>query len=288
MHWYVGICVIASANLHADLKAILSSQISALAALAELNLIIQRKAFTSTIPATLALYCFSHVFFGLLHWIAFATIVGISRDRNPYGLGVQSVRRRPGAWRENMANIQVRRASMLRAAEEEEYEDDEDGIAGREGDEEWENRLRNKRNALEESFLSDEEMDGITEDEDGYDDQSSDDEDDVPIDATLLDYGEDEDHDEADGPADEAYMGSPPRANDIIDIIPSPSTVTGNRHRTISMSKSLRSRRSFYARASQGTSPEEGVLPSGQHLSSEPSPITPNTGYGTFRSLAGI
>lgn len=286
MHWYVGLNVLTFSMWPADLGNLLSSQVSALAALAELNLIIQRKAFTSTIPATLALYCFSHVFFGLLHWIAFAAIVGISRDRNPYGLGLQSVRRRPGAWKENMANIEVRRASMLRAAEE--FEDDEDRIAGHEGDEEWENRLRNKRNALEESFLSDEGVDGITDDEDGYDDQSSDDEDDLPIDATLLDYGEDEDHDEADGAADEAYMGSPPRANDIIDIIPSPSTATGNRHRTISMSKSLRSRRSFYARASQGTSPEDGILPRGQHLSSEPSPITPNTGYGTFRSLAGI
>lgn len=155
-----------------------------------------------------------------------------------------------------------------------------------ERDEEWENRLRRKRNALEESFASDEELDGITEEEDDLEDESSEDEDDVPIDATLLDYDEDQngDHEEQDT---DNFVGSPPRLNDIIDIIPSPSTATGTRHRTVSQSKSLRSRRSFYARASTGNSPEDGL---GNHnqLSSEPSPISPMSGYGTFRSLAGI
>lgn len=179
-----------------------------------------------------------------------------------------------------MANIQVRRASMLR----DELQDD--NLAGHanenEGDEEWENRLRKKRNALEESFLSDEELDGITEEED-LEDEFSEDEDDIPIDATMLDYDEDEEEEEI---ADHEYAGSPPRVNNIIDIIPSPSTATGTRHRTISTSRSLRSRRSFYARASQGNSPEDGL--GRDQLTAEPSPITPTTGYGTFRSLAGI
>lgn len=260
-------------------------QISALAALAELNLIIQRKAFTSTVPATLALYCFSHLFFGLLHWLAFAAIVGISRDRNPYGLGLQSVRRRPGPWREGVANIQVRRASMMRDLSEGRYhaEGQYDTQDASEGDEDWDNRLRRKRNALEESFRSDEDDDKIHSDDE---DETSEDEDDVPIDATLLDYDEDEDEGEL-AQEHHGYIGSPPRMNDVIDIIPSPSTATGTRHRTISQSKSLRSRRSFYARISQDNSPEDG-LGSPNQLSSDLSPISPMSGYGTFRSLAGI
>jgi hypothetical protein len=261
-------------------------QISALAALAELNLIIQRQAWTSTIPATLALYCFSHAFFGLLHWLAFAAIVGVTRERNPYGLGLHSVRRRPGAWREGVTNLQEARGT-LREGDECDEEEGEDGVVDGNADD-WADRLRRKRNALEDSFLS--------EDEDMLHSEESEDEDDIPIDATrdfndYLDDDGDDDHDAEDEDDYEdmnggEYMGSPPRANDIIDIIPSPSTATGTRHRAISTSRSLRSRRSFYARASHGGSPEDGLLP--DHFTSEPSPISLTSGYGTFRSLAGI
>lgn len=153
-----------------------------------------------------------------------------------------------------------------------------------ERDEDWDNSLRRKRRALEESFRSDEEDDddAMSDEED----ETSEDEDDIPIDATLFDYDEGEDEEEH-GDENDGFVGSPPRMNDIIDIIPSPSTATGTRHRTISQSKSLRSRRSFYARTSQGNSPEDGL---GNHnqLSSDTSPISPMSGYGTFRSLAGI
>lgn len=213
--------------------------------------------------------------------------MGISRDRNPYGLGIHSVRRRPGAWRESMANIQVRRASMLRDVDIDDGDEDMDDQGTGERDEHWENRLRRKRDALEQSLLSDEEMDGITEEED--EDETSEDDDDVPIDATLLDYGEDDDEEDLQDGDNNHFAESPPRVNDVIDIIPSPSTATGTRHRTISQSRSLRSRRSFYARPSQGNSPEDGLERGGHHqLSSDTSPISPMSGYGTFRSLAGI
>lgn len=261
-------------------------QISALAALAELNLITQRQAWTSTMPATLALYCFSHVFFGLLHWLSFAAIVGLTRDRNPYGLGLQSVRRRPGPWRGGIANVHVSRGTFS------EHDEDNEDVHGRHdgASDGWQRRLRRNRQVNEQSFPSDND-EGEEEETDSYDEhheESSDNEDDIPIDATMIEYTDEEYDGNPEGGGEDHYYHEPesPRRQELIDIIPSPSTATAARRRTVSQSRSLRSRRSFYAHGSQANSPEAALSP--HMLSSEPSPLQVSSGYGTFRSLAGI
>ena len=124
-------------------------------------------------------------------------------------------------------------------------------------------------------------------------DESSEDDEDIPIDedrignAFMEDESEgevdidDDDDDNDDGESENGYG-----RNDIIDIIPSPSTT---RRRTSSRSRShshshrsfIRSRHSFYRSPSNDDILEDApVLPVPL--------IAASSTYGTFRSLGGI
>lgn len=187
----------------------------------------------------------------------------MTTDRNPYGLGLNSVKKRRGAWREGIANVEYTRTGL--------HEDDVDRYGHIEDESEWQNSIARRQRVNEEGFTS-EEVD------------SSEDEGDMPIDATLQDSpdGDVDEEAEDDETEDQVSQASSHDPNDIIDIIPSPSTAVGHRQRTISQSRSLRSRKSFYARQSQEHSPEDGLL------SSNTTALPTGGKYGTFRSLAGI
>lgn len=145
--------------------------------------------------------------------------------------------------------MEVRRSS---------FADEPASYTGENGDQ-WDEEVHARRRANEASFLSEEDEEAISSDDDDY-----------PIDER--EHRDEEDDDDASGSEDGGN-----HTNNIIDIIPSPSTT---RHRTISQShshRSVRYRRSFY-RAGNNGSPEEAQL----------SPTAPTSGYGTFGNLAGI
>jgi hypothetical protein len=85
--------------------------------------------------------------------------------------------------------------------------------------------------------------------------------------------------------SDDHQESSDDDPNDIIDIIPSPSGAP--RRRAISLSKSLRSRKSFF-RSDSGGSPEDAVARGDGSPVSREGGQGRMHGYGTFRSLAGI
>ena len=273
-------------------------QISALVALAEINLVIQNRPWISSSLAasTLAAYCLSHLFFGLVHWLAFAAIVGVTAERNPYGLGLRTAsapvrqgsstrrsgsRKQGGLWRERVANVQVQQEALYE--EPENLEGDGNNSSG------WDARIGERQRLNERSFRSDGE-DGLenSSDEDRYlDDDDIHSENDYPIDA-LRRYSHGDDSEEShpeetdeDGLAEAESSDDDP--NDIIDIIPSPSGAP--RRRAISQSKSLRSRKSFF-RSDSGSPEELTSRVDGSATAREGHGKM--HGYGTFRSLAGI
>ena len=241
-----------------------SRQVSALVALAEVNLIIQNRTWTTTLPYSMVSYCISHLFFGLVLWLAFAAIVGTTRDRNPYGLGLRTAGRGTGTrraiWQERVTHAKFSRAGVADVFQDEPGQYDEDGD-GPEGEQDWERAIRRRQALNDTSFASsDEEVDEAEESEGDY-----------PIDA--LRYGEHEEEDEA--------ISSDDDPDDIVDIIPSPST---SRHRTISHSRSLRFRQSLVQRRRASSSANE-LEPSSPSVERSSGGMA---GYGTFRSLSGI
>lgn len=319
------------------LALLLPYQISALAGLAQINLLTQNRGWNNTIPASSVLFALSHLVFGVLHWLAFVVVVGVSKERNPFGLGLKNTGMREGAggYGEVTANVEFRH----HGEEEGEFEQDDDGVyaeaqsvgrwqrpvkhsktprgKGRRAQgvsATWDDELAARRMANEASMLSD----GSGEDED----------DDMPIDRAFPRYpchrsededstsgqgdgagsqgsvtGEDGDDDDDDDYADTDSDEDP---NDIIDIIPSPST---SRYRAISTSqsfRSLRSRHSIYNVLAGSPEEEEGQEHDAERGQGGPHNLTAlsgrrrarsqnspdqrplSKGYGTFRSLAGI
>lgn len=220
---------------------------SSVAALAELNFIVQNRIWTTRLPFASIAYCVSQPLFGMVHWLAFAAVVGVSRDRNPYGLGLKNARQ--PVWREGITNVECNPGELLSDSETNEgSQSDDEGTRTSGRRSQW--RMNDNSSGSDEG-----------------------DEGDFPIDERddmVLDGGNEGDGEE---------NGSVHNLNDIIDIVPSPSTA---RHRTLSQSHShrsfIRSRRSFYRASS--SSPEDPNL----------SPVTDShkPGYGTFRSLGGI
>lgn len=271
-----------------------SEQISALIALADINLVIQNRPWISgPVACILAAYCLSHLFFGLTHWLAFAAVVGITAERNPYGLGLRTAsarqtsmrrsasRRHGGPWKERVANVNVQQETVH--DEPEELDAEEGNASG------WAECLHQRQQMNDQSFaINGEDGSGSSEADDLHSD------DDYPIDARRSYSRQIDSEDEPDESelvrrdqhspeSDDHQDSSDDDPNDIIDIIPSPSGAP--RRRAISQSKSLRSRKSFF-RSNSG-SPDEQLLSDG-------SPTAPREGqgrlneYGTFRSLAGI
>lgn len=268
----------------------MNRQISALVALADINLVIQNRPWISgPVASILAAYCLSHLFFGLLHWLAFAAVVGVTAERNPHGLGLRTgtmckesmrrsaSRRQAGPWKERVAHVDMQREAL--------HEEPEDVDEPQEGSSGWTERLGQRHRLNEQSFaeLGEDEL-GSSEEDDLHSD------DDYPIDARRYSqhfHTEDTDEGTADerghiADSDDHQESSDDDPNDIIDIIPSPSGAP--RRRAISQSKSLRSRKSFF-RSNSG-SPEEQTFERGD--GSPTGGQVRLNGYGTFRSLAGI
>lgn len=281
-----------------------SGLISALAGLAQLNLLIQNRHWAESIPASSVLFALSHLAFGVLHWLAFVTIVGVSKERNPFGLGL-GTSRRSGGYEERVANVAFRRERQ-----EESFFNNEDPLAdtttpnrnarkysgrrSRGASASWENGLASTRHANEASMLSDEE-DGEHGQDGTYEDEEDDD--DLPIDRAFPRYA-DEDHEPdtdslSDGSADRTPRGessSEDDPDDIIDIIPSPST---SRRRVVSAShsyRSLRLRNSVHRSLAESPEedPERGEELAFGRQQDRPSGPPLSRTYGTFRSLAGI
>lgn len=181
----------------------------------------------------------------MLHWVAFAIIVGITQDRNPYGLGLRSTSCPP--WREGVSNIAVRSAS---------------GAFRGNGPLDWEEQFNDRHLANEASFARHR-----------YSDASEDELD------TQAQYDDDEDERE-DARIDRASDESDTDPDEIIDIIPSPST---SRHRRISQARSYRSVSSLRARNPTQFQDSESPENDG-HLQA----LAGSRQYGTFRSLGGI
>lgn len=232
--------------------------------------------------------------------------MGVSRDRNPYGLGLQTgiIRNPRESYREGVADLRVTWSS-----EDEEGEDavERNGEGSEEDDRAWKKRMQSRRRRDEDAFGSEGETDIDHDEETGFDsqrrrksssyhaglasDSSDPDHSDIPLDAARTprrqrrrrqrqdSIGAEEQSFPTSSEEEETESESDP--DDIIDIIPSPSVA---RHRTISHSQSFRSVRSRQSFVHQDDEEANG----GAELDGSSQQIRPLSGYGTFRSLAGI
>ena len=189
-----------------------------------------------------------------------------------------------GPWRERVTSVHVQRKQGL-VDEPEGYE-----AAGSSG---WEDRL-NERERMNECSIREDGFESSDEEEEEHVEDDIHSEDDYPIDVLRShDHYAQEEGEETESSSslnhheesDDHQESSDDDPNDIIDIIPSPSGAP--RRRAISLSKSLRSRKSFF-RSDSGGSPEDAVARGDGSPVSREGGQGRMHGYGTFRSLAGI